>query len=464
MSDATVSSAPAAAGNATNASATRAGGKARTGDDQAPVGLFASLLALVGATQGPATALGPGEAGTDASPLAPGDGSAALPEATDNPLLALLGWMTPAPLQATAAAQDPGASTAPAQDADATGLTALDGSGDTPLDAQTTDGAIPLGQLGLRALKEAQPAPTLATPTPAPESASTDATAQAPAAATNTPLRSPPSAVAATMATETVQTAAPARKAAATSVSSLRSSNLAPETSRASSNGLGSGRSTVDLNERYSMGKALEATTTASAASTAPAAAASAESLASRLVAPGASGPDTAPGTPAFGGAENRASPRAESALNAGAAPDGSATLDTADAEAHQLNTWSSAGVRHASLRVGEGSQEAIDVRMSLSGQDMHLDFRTDSAETRAHLQHNASQSLGEMLQRSGIQLGHVSVGSQGQPQERPSEQGSAPGHSGRGGVGDGGSDDSRPVARPPQQRADGSHPLDLFV
>jgi hypothetical protein len=150
----------------------------------------------------------------------------------------------------------------------------------------------------------------------------------------------------------------------------------------------------------------------------------------------------------------------------AAALSDGQATTDgmpgTPEAEtpghlgAHQL--------RHASLRVGEGSAEAIEVQLEISGQEVRVDFRTDSAETRQGLQQSATPALGELLERSGMQLGGVSVGGQG-----------LAGGDGRGSGGDaqrrhtgqdgrtGAATEAAPAA-PVRPRTDGSRPLDVFA
>ncbi|MGS5088831.1 flagellar hook-length control protein FliK [Hydrogenophaga sp. A37] len=129
------------------------------------------------------------------------------------------------------------------------------------------------------------------------------------------------------------------------------------------------------------------------------------------------------------------------------------------------LGAWSSPTLRQASLRVGDGGEEAIDIQLSMSGQELNVAFRTDSAEARAELRENAGESLSDLLQRSGIQLGDVSVGSQGQQQGRgePGEPRPQPaGHVRNGG----GTTAIAPAAAPvpPRPRSDGSQPLDLFV
>ena len=84
------------------------------------------------------------------------------------------------------------------------------------------------------------------------------------------------------------------------------------------------------------------------------------------------------------------------------------------------------------------------------------------NAEARASLQQSAGESLGELLQRSGIQLGDVSVGAQGQRQDGGAERREAgPGNARRPTE-----PDAEPKATPAMSRprADGSQPLDVFA
>ena len=123
---------------------------------------------------------------------------------------------------------------------------------------------------------------------------------------------------------------------------------------------------------------------------------------------------------------------------------------------AHQL--------RHATLRVGEGGAEAIDVQLSISGQEVRVDFRTDSAEARQGLQQSAAPALGELLERSGMQLGGVSVGGQGLASgggqgSGASEERRSPGRSSQA------AEPTEPVAAADgRPRADGSRSLDVFA
>jgi flagellar hook-length control protein FliK len=130
--------------------------------------------------------------------------------------------------------------------------------------------------------------------------------------------------------------------------------------------------------------------------------------------------------------------------------------------------------LRHANVRVGEGTDEAIDIRLSLEGDAVKVNFRTDNAEVRAGLQHNANGSLSDLLQRSGLQLDGVSVGGQSQqPSGQSRQSGQSSGQTGPNGLAPRSqvadtSDPSQPrsdLARTPvARRADGGPALDVFA
>ena len=130
------------------------------------------------------------------------------------------------------------------------------------------------------------------------------------------------------------------------------------------------------------------------------------------------------------------------------------------------LDTFASPTLRQASLRVGEAGEDAIDIRLSLTGQELDLGFRTDNAETRAALVRHAEGGLSELLQRSGIQLGDVSVGSQGGQSaggDTPQTQARSQPPAATGTRGTGADTEAAPIA-PLRPRRDGNRPLDLFV
>ena len=161
------------------------------------------------------------------------------------------------------------------------------------------------------------------------------------------------------------------------------------------------------------------------------------------------------------------------SATEAAPAPDllpqGEAALDP---EPAQISHWSTQQLRHAHLRLGEGALDSVDIRLSMQGQELSVDFRTDNADIRQSLAQQANQSLAVLLERSGIELADVSVGAQ-QPQRQSTGQHGEPqrdrtvdqvGRS-RAAARAEANASMPPHALPAQAlRADGSRPLDLFV
>jgi flagellar hook-length control protein FliK len=137
------------------------------------------------------------------------------------------------------------------------------------------------------------------------------------------------------------------------------------------------------------------------------------------------------------------------------------------DGDEQTISHWGTQNLRHASLRVGQEGQDAIDIQLSVKGQEVQVDFRTDDANARQTLENSADGTLADLLQRSGIQLAGVSVGAHTasggeQRHAGPGESGGArPARSGDRVSGEA----TAPVApRPAPLRADGSRPLDLFV
>lgn len=127
---------------------------------------------------------------------------------------------------------------------------------------------------------------------------------------------------------------------------------------------------------------------------------------------------------------------------------------------------WTSPHVRHAHVRVGEAGEDAIDIQLSLDGQEVQVHFQTNDAQARDNLAREAGATLGELLQRSGMELGSVSVGGQ----HTPSSQQQTGGQAGQPGQQSASPSPRRTAAgpeaaaTPPAQRRDGSRPLDLFV
>ncbi|HEY9095743.1 MAG TPA: flagellar hook-length control protein FliK, partial [Hydrogenophaga sp.] len=156
-------------------------------------------------------------------------------------------------------------------------------------------------------------------------------------------------------------------------------------------------------------------------------------------------------------------------------APEEAFSLDAALASEEELDGnafLSPQQLRHANVRVGEGTDEAIDIRLSLEGDAVNVDFRTDNAEVRAGLQHNAGGALSDLMQRGGVQLGGVSVGAQSQQsgnqsgsnQGAPSRVGATTGRSATSaGTTNALGDGLRP-RNPATHRSDGGPALDLFA
>jgi hypothetical protein len=150
---------------------------------------------------------------------------------------------------------------------------------------------------------------------------------------------------------------------------------------------------------------------------------------------------------------------------------------DHSDAETEANEDWAQAqedldayasptSLRQASLRVGEDGADAIDIQLSLKGQELDLGFRTDDADARAALMRHAEDGLSELLRRGGIQLGDVSVGAQsgqanGGEARQPSGRNQPPATSRAQGTA---AHAESPQSTPLPPRRDGSRPLDLFV
>ncbi|MBU4180329.1 MAG: flagellar hook-length control protein FliK [Gammaproteobacteria bacterium] len=458
-SGASQAAAPTTRSNAT-ANGQRAGTPA-AGDNS----LFASLLGLLSATRDlPADGAG---LGVD-DPPAPGRRTlgqgidelgedpalALLPEASDNPLAALLAWPG-APVAMDAAAELPGANPAgtgaaslPAaasagnenltgQAGQALATNAEGATGATPLpadmtvldqptepDAQTL-AALSRGNAGAEALRNAQGQPA------------TDATRNASGKGAAHPA--------------TWHSTTAIGNAAAQSVSTTRQAFNISVTGHTDSLAA-QVRSTVTLDDRFN-----------AAATTAPLAAGAAGA---GLVSAAMPGADAGSGQP--GQSSEQASPEgAEYPLEEADASTPFETLTEEDAAG--LGAWNPQNLRQASLRVGEGSEEAIDIRLSLAGEELNVDFRSDNAETRASLQQSAGAQLSDLLARSGIQLGGVSVGAQQQGQGQPGQPGEPGSQTGTRGArapaaSDAGAAASVQAPAQPRPRSDGSQPLDMFV
>lgn len=493
-----MSTAPTPSTHATTASAQATYGKARRGTASESGGdMFANLLALLSSTLQPAADTAAALEPTD--PLKAQDPA---PDGSQNPLANLLGWnATPALPSAPAAgkASDNGANiscvetttapglsnatdtaslattTLPALMSASTALPALMSTAATSAPAlqvaagATTAAAQPLGGLqGMTPLASptAPDAQTLLALSRATGSGAVEATGAEPTRngtvtadpATGTPsVNATPGGDASPAVPRGLQwrSAAGSTTAAHTAgVSHAAGAGHAPmaETAQIARQVLAAqSRSTVALDERFGQSMANQAPL------------ASDNSIPLAAGARGApqqdSGSGTHGGAPGQGGLEATA-PENTVASNPEASAYAEATRELEDPGAAH---WGTSQLRQASLRVGEAGEDAIDIQLSMTGQEVQVDFRTDNADARASLAQDASGSLGELLQRGGIQLGNVSVGAQNQQQGEPGRE-SAPAPAQTRGRSAKDNETAVSTTPAPRPRSDGSRPLDLFV
>lgn len=402
--------------------------------------LFASLLNLVSDTR-----LAP-----DATPL-PAEPPATEAPAQDaeesNPLAALLAWAAPASAASTPATTGNGSNTTSISSAPAT----------TTASARPNETALPT------AGKPEAGGVDMTGMTPVVDEKITVADLTAPASAAARPAFATPAArpaFASRMETP-AQAGAPAmvwQRAAVSSTDALQQQFASQAVQQSHHAPLSSVRSTVALDDRFTLANVLNTSTTPREAG-------------AELVLPGGGGARTAafeaaPGVASPTGTEGGATGDSTGGSSGDALPgdqtgqgqDG--TRAEREAEGPTVSHWGTQHLRHASLRVGESGTDAIDIQLSMKGQEVQVAFQSDSAEARASLRESASDALAELLERSGIQLGNVSVGSQGQqngghgPHTPTVSRGEMSGRERT----------SSEVPKPIQPRADGSRPLDLFV
>lgn len=398
--------------------------------------VFASLLSLVNDTHLAATAAPADGEAADAlqDDAQPGDRS-------QNPLAALLAWATP--------------SLQPASATPATGTTATASA--TPTSPAAAEGTPKEAGLDITGMTRVD------------EPAAPSAAAQARAAVASRPAFSPlnPNAASATVtATAARATDSNASTAAGPAMVWQRGAVSSTEAlQQQHSAQFAQVRATVALNERLGLTGAAD--TSASAAGPREFAPGGVSGL-SGLGAAAASGPAQDGGlTAAAGTSAGDSSSGSDASSSHTSADQGSGdgrhhAEAGAEAEGPTVSHWGTQHLRHASLRVGDGGADAIDIQLSVKGQEVQVAFQTDNAEARATLREQAGDSLADLLQRSGIQLGSVSVGSQGQAHSDNS--GARPTVRNIESVGRSGpaAETAAPAVRPP--RTDGSRPLDVFA
>ena len=82
-------------------------------------------------------------------------------------------------------------------------------------------------------------------------------------------------------------------------------------------------------------------------------------------------------------------------------------------AVADQVSYWISQGIQNAELTFDGADAQPVQVSISLSGNEAHVEFRTDQLETRDLLT-GAAAHLKDLLQSQGMVLSGLSVGSSG--------------------------------------------------
>lgn len=92
-------------------------------------------------------------------------------------------------------------------------------------------------------------------------------------------------------------------------------------------------------------------------------------------------------------------------------APDGGLTTEMRVAE--QVSYWIGRGAQNAELEVEGLGEGPVKVSIELQGQEARVEFRADQAQTRQVLQ-DAMPHLRELLEREGLVLSGLSVGSSG--------------------------------------------------
>jgi flagellar hook-length control protein FliK len=434
------------ASNPAHTATARAQGHAvRPGAAQGGSDLFSSLLALLSATHDAPTL---GATDGENSGEAPGKGLALGADAADhNPLAGLLGWPGATPLAGSEGMPALASTARPqATSSGSLGQAELPGSkpeaatlaGRAPVQADTTAQGPTLQGMTLLEAPVAPDASTLA----ALGRAATDETLVKPKAF-GSEAAARPAAWRSTVGTATHVAAQPLQHGQTAVSDRMHSAHQAL---------VAQTRSTVALDERFALTQTSEV----------PLAAPGATASTGAGSATGGQPQGGGAGSP--GAAPDNHSPDAVAERNEQPGSDAAFAANVPEAGEVVEASWGTPTLRHASLRVGEAGEDAIEIQLALSGQELNVEFRTDNSEARASLAQDASKSLADLLERSGIQLGNVSVGAQSQPQGEPGRSPqSAPNHPrGRAAA----SNDAAPATAPVEQRprSDGSRPLDLFV
>lgn len=102
-----------------------------------------------------------------------------------------------------------------------------------------------------------------------------------------------------------------------------------------------------------------------------------------------------------------------ESAVNAPVSGSSEVASPTESFVAEQISYWISNDVQNAEMKLDGIGDAPVGVSISMHGNEAHVTFRTDELQARAALE-NASLHLKDLLQREGLVLAGVSVGTSG--------------------------------------------------
>ena len=126
----------------------------------------------------------------------------------------------------------------------------------------------------------------------------------------------------------------------------------------------------------------------------------------------GDQGGSAATGFGAYGG---NAETQGMASVETGAAVFDPGMAGTEDAVAEQVAFWVRQNIQNAEMTIQHDGQ-AVEVSVSLTGNEAHVSFGSDQAETRSLLDGSVAQ-LREMLRQEGLSLSGVTVGESGQRQ-----------------------------------------------
>ena len=116
-----------------------------------------------------------------------------------------------------------------------------------------------------------------------------------------------------------------------------------------------------------------------------------------------------------FGGQGLNADAQGTSPVDAGAVAVDPGMVGTEDGVAEQVAFWVRQNIQNAEMTIQHEGQ-AVEVSVSLTGNEAHVAFGSDQAETRSLLDGSVAQ-LREMLRQEGLSLSGVTVGESGQRQ-----------------------------------------------